>query len=347
VSAVVHNVVCLSTLIATHWAKSDRATRFSGFTACLSVCTRVRVPQVCGVNQARGHLLPCCIDLNRPGLSSDHLAGAAWWQLLETLLLARRGRLSSSSLELLQSGRECWSAKQQGSEAVQRFRNIDSKERFGILYFSHGSSDKQRDIDSRYYDRNEGLTFIKPSSAQTLANPPPKDMSRPTSQHRLSVGSNASSLPVRSSYSRTHSHTFSAGSSGPTHRINRRKSSTFSPAANASALAAVEHAVAAGSLPVNRRSSVSKAALASLNDGDYTPMPSSLPHHVSLPDDSSAVVDGPALSSFQGVDKSKNRARRASDGTRLTKKEKAASGELKCEHCGKAYKHGSCLNKHL
>ena len=190
------------------------------------------------------------------------------------------------------------------------------------------------------------MTFITLSSTQTLANPPPKDMSRPSSQHRLSVGSNASSLPVRSSYSRTHSHTFSAGSSGPTHRINRRKSSTFSPA-NASALAAVEHAVAAGSLPVNRRSSVSKATLASLNDGGYTPMPSSLPHHVSLPEDSSAVVDGPALSSFQGVDKSKNRARRASDGTRLTKKEKAASGELKCEHCGKAYKHGSCLNKHL
>lgn len=77
-------------------------------------------------------------------------------------------------------------------------------------------------------------------------------------------------------------------------------------------------------------------------------MPSSLPQHISLPENSSsAVVDGPALSSFQSVDKTKNRARRASDGTRLTKKEKAAAGELKCEHCGKAYKHGSCLNKHL
>lgn len=172
-------------------------------------------------------------------------------------------------------------------------------------------------------------------------------MSRPTSQHRLSVGSNASSLPLRNSYSRSHSHTFSAGSTIPTHRINRRKSSTFAPA-NVTALAAVEHAVAAGSLPVNRRSSASKAALASLNDGGFPHMPSSLPHHVSLPENStSAVVDGPALASFHAVDKTKNRARRASDGTRLTKKEKAASGELKCEHCGKAYKHGSCLNKHL
>ena len=58
------------------------------------------------------------------------------------------------------------------------------------------------------------------------------------------------------------------------------------------------------------------------------------------------LTDGPSLSSFPAVDKSKAK-RRASDGTALTKKEKAATGELKCEHCGKAYKHGSCLNKHL
>jgi hypothetical protein len=95
---------------------------------------------------------------------------------------------------------------------------------------------------------------------------------------------------------------------------------------------------------------MSKAALATLNDGSNRPsFPSSLPHHISLPeaDASSAVVDGPALSSFQGVDRNKLGTRRASDGTRLTKKEKAATGELKCDHCGKAYKHGSCLNKHL
>lgn len=173
-------------------------------------------------------------------------------------------------------------------------------------------------------------------------------MSRPTSQHRLSVGSNASSLPVRNAYNRSHSHTVSLGSVGSSHRVNRRKSSTFSPATNAAALAAVENAVADGTLPVNRRSSMSRAALGSLNDGSHPPMPSTLPHHISLPENnSSAVVDGPALSSFQGVDKMKHRQRRASDGTRLTKKEKAATGELKCEHCGKGYKHGSCLNKHL
>ena len=175
-------------------------------------------------------------------------------------------------------------------------------------------------------------------------------MSRPTSQHRLSVGSSASSLPVRNSYSRSHSHTVSTGSAGGQHRVNRRKSSTFSPAANAAVIgAAVESAVADGSLPVNRRSSMSKAALATLNDGNAPPMPSSLPYHASVPEgsNSSAVVDGPSLSSFQGVDKTKQRMRRASDGTHLSKKEKAAAGDLKCDHCGKTYKHGSCLNKHL
>ena len=176
-------------------------------------------------------------------------------------------------------------------------------------------------------------------------------MSRPTSQHRLSVGSNASSLPVRNSYSRSHTHTASLGSVTGTHRINRRKSSTFSPATNPAALSsAVENGVADGSVAVNRRSSASKAALAALNDGGVPPIPSNLQHHTSLPENNSgsAVVDGPALSSFQGVDKSKPRPRRASDGTRLTKKEKMApSTELKCDHCGKAYKHGSCLQKHM
>ncbi len=88
---------------------------------------------------------------------------------------------------------------------------------------------------------------------------------------------------------------------------------------------------------------MSRAALAALNDGTQA---SSLPHRASIAE-GSAVVDGPSMSSFQGVDRTKQRMRRASDGTRLTKKEKAANGELKCDHCGKSYKHGSCLNKHL
>ena len=172
-------------------------------------------------------------------------------------------------------------------------------------------------------------------------------MSRPTSQHRFSVGSPATSLPHRSSYSRTHSHTTSAGSLSGSHRVSRRKSSTFSPATHPAVLSsAIEHAVAVPSSAGNRRSSMSKAALVALNEGGQ---PSSLPQHVSMPeaDSGSAITDGPALSAFQGADRTKMRMRRASDGTRLTKKEKAATGDLKCDSCGKAYKHGSCLTKHM
>ncbi|KAL8840129.1 MAG: hypothetical protein Q9170_001477 [Blastenia crenularia] len=44
----------------------------------------------------------------------------------------------------------------------------------------------------------------------------------------------------------------------------------------------------------------------------------------------------------------KARARRASEGAHLAKSEgKRASGELRCDQCGKGYKHSSCLTKHL
>lgn len=110
----------------------------------------------------------------------------------------------------------------------------------------------------------------------------------------------------------------------------------------------MENGVADGSVAINRRNS--KATIGTLAESSQTPMPSSLPQQASLPNRTGStagvLTDGPSLSSFPVVDKSKAK-RRASDGTALTKKEKAATGELKCEHCGKAYKHGSCLNKHL
>jgi hypothetical protein len=169
-------------------------------------------------------------------------------------------------------------------------------------------------------------------------------MSRPATQHRLSVSSTPSSLPTRQSYNRTHSTPLG------TARIGRRKSSSFAPGNAAAIEAAVENGVADGSVSINNRRN-SKAALNMLSESEQTPMPSSLPHQASTPNRGgglagNALTDGPPLSSFPAVDKSKAK-RRASDGTALTKKEKAATGELKCEHCGKAYKHGSCLNKHL
>ena len=44
----------------------------------------------------------------------------------------------------------------------------------------------------------------------------------------------------------------------------------------------------------------------------------------------------------------KNRSRRASEGSHLIKGEgKRSATELKCDRCGKGYKHGSCLTKHM
>lgn len=44
----------------------------------------------------------------------------------------------------------------------------------------------------------------------------------------------------------------------------------------------------------------------------------------------------------------KNRNRRASEGSHLIKGEgKRSATELRCDTCGKGYKHSSCLTKHL
>lgn len=91
------------------------------------------------------------------------------------------------------------------------------------------------------------------------------------------------------------------------------------------------------------------AAMASTVPGNGSPFsPSS---YGAAAAKSEAVTDGPPLSSMPAHEQgdSKSRIRRASEGSRLSKGEpKRTSGsELKCEKCGKGYKHSSCLTKHL
>ena len=65
-------------------------------------------------------------------------------------------------------------------------------------------------------------------------------------------------------------------------------------------------------------------------------------------DDEESVADDDFLHNGTTNTGSKGRARRASEGSYLTKGEnKRSSGELRCEKCGKGYKHSSCLTKHL
>ncbi|KAI9837983.1 MAG: hypothetical protein M1819_006137 [Sarea resinae] len=120
------------------------------------------------------------------------------------------------------------------------------------------------------------------------------------------------------------------------------------------------------------RRSLSSKASSSWKTSSYTPRsgkgeingypspPSSLPNN---PDEISgsnneayfsknntALVDGPPIASNAAGQSalSKARARRASEGQHLVKGERRPNGsELRCEKCGKNYKHSSCLTKHL
>ncbi|KAF2805063.1 uncharacterized protein BDZ99DRAFT_511180 [Mytilinidion resinicola] len=143
---------------------------------------------------------------------------------------------------------------------------------------------------------------------------------RPTSsQHRTSLSSTASSLPSKS---RIHSHSLSVGSINPAHRVGRRKS----------------------------MSSTSRANLRLQGPTlQHTDMPNSLPNNGSIYNET-AVADGPMLASMPETEKVNNKARlrRASEGSHLKANKRLVSGsDLKCEKCGKGYKHSSCLTKHL
>lgn len=112
---------------------------------------------------------------------------------------------------------------------------------------------------------------------------------------------------------------------------------------------------------LNSRASASTRGVESMSPGNtsglgteaYTGNATS--KHDSLPgqdadaaDNGTAVADGPNLAEGNEYG-SRARGRRASEGSHLAKSEhKRASGsDLKCEKCGKGYKHSSCLTKHL
>lgn len=62
----------------------------------------------------------------------------------------------------------------------------------------------------------------------------------------------------------------------------------------------------------------------------------------------SAIDDQENASPEEGDSFQKARGRRASDGQSNAKEGRRFNRpELRCEHCGKGYKHSSCLTKHL
>ena len=193
--------------------------------------------------------------------------------------------------------------------------------------------------------------------------------SRPHSQHRVSMNAATSNnVPLRNSMSRNHSHTVSLGAVNPTHRVTRRKSMTSSAINNAAAIAA---AVNDGSEHLSESFHSNRRSLPSKNAGsDRTTEPMSIDRSVDFdgvgdaavtdsrnnPDftldpvavrGGSAIAEGLLPPPREGI-LTKARNRRASEGAPLSKSDgKRASGELRCEKCGKGYKHSSCLTKHL
>ena len=98
------------------------------------------------------------------------------------------------------------------------------------------------------------------------------------------------------------------------------------------------------------KSGTARAALV----GSLPSPPASLPTH-KLADGIKQELNGSAIdddsNDMSGDDDDKlqkARIRRASDGQPLTKDGKKSSRiEVRCEKCGKSYKHSSCLTKHL
>jgi len=170
------------------------------------------------------------------------------------------------------------------------------------------------------------------------------------------MSTNAGSLPK--SHARNHSHSVSSGSLIPSHRVNRRKS-VSSNASNVAAMVAAVREAGDTSLgmPISvRRNTMSKSASARSAALSSLPSPpaSLLGHRIRLTSNGksdrgeSAIDDLDEMDDEEETGFNQSRLRRASEGSQLTKDgKKASGGDLKCDKCGKGYKHSSCLSKHL
>lgn len=178
------------------------------------------------------------------------------------------------------------------------------------------------------------------------------NVNRTALSHRASMSSATSSAYPRQMHPRTHAHSLSVGSINPIHRVSRRKSMTSAATNKDATMTAV-----AGSPMEAGNFSARRASKSGAGSRAAPAFPASLPSGSGFvqggfePKNTSAIVDGPSLATLPENEKgnSKARIRRASEGSRLSKGEgKRTSGaELRCEKCGKGYKHSSCLTKHL
>lgn len=206
------------------------------------------------------------------------------------------------------------------------------------------------------------ITFVCQQDMSTTT------VTRPLNQHRQSLTSGSTNplantrLPSHSrNGSHTHAHSALSGAFNGAHRVTRRKSMTSSGANVAAVAAALSEAGdMMAALPIasnSRRGTVSKPALVRSTMPSSLPSPpGSLPTHKFMmsgkPEGQESAIDDDS-NDMSGEDLGENgsqagKVRRASDGQPLSKDGKKSSRpDLRCEKCGKGYKHSSCLTKHL
>ena len=146
-----------------------------------------------------------------------------------------------------------------------------------------------------------------------------------------------------SSSSRSHSNSLSLAATNGNHRVHRRKS------VNASASSTAQAAIAAAlrengeplPLPTHRRSIPTKKSESHSLSGSGRPN-----MHSYFPAGTTPSIENDTFEdmSMDEDETSTKRNRRASEGSHLMKSKK---NELRCDTCGKGYKHSSCLTKHM
>lgn len=144
-------------------------------------------------------------------------------------------------------------------------------------------------------------------------------------------------MPVRQPPSRNHSHSISLGAINANHRVTRRKS-VSRKATEASSIGASSGFSSYLSRGLQAAASPDNAATVNAPAAVRKASPSSIDENTAV--DGTAPVGKPVTT--------KNRNRRASEGSPLMRGEgKRVSTELRCDQCGKGYKHSSCLTKHM
>ncbi|KAF7718421.1 Zinc finger C2H2 type domain-containing protein [Penicillium ucsense] len=161
------------------------------------------------------------------------------------------------------------------------------------------------------------------------------------------------SRPLPNTTPRQHNHSISLGVVNANHRITRRKSVTTAAANVAAAVAAsMKDGSEAASLPVgaaHRRSLGARKGLESSSISGSSGSPSYLSRSINSPSQEPPVARKatPSNSDEDSKSTAKGRNRRASEGAHMKTDGKRAPADLRCDRCGKGYKHGSCLSKHM